>query len=112
MVTSLKNIQVNYTENSGTVLPGYLPGLGFFGSSKPTLGFVFGSQADVRYEAAKNGWLTTFPEFNQNFTQVKNKQLNFTAQLEPIPDLKIDLTGERMYAFNYSEQYNSSASKR
>jgi cell surface protein SprA len=108
VVTSLKNIQVNYTENSGTVLPGYLPGLGFFGSSKPTLGFVFGSQADVRYEAAKNGWLTTFPEFNQNFTQVKNKQLNFTAQLEPFPDLKIDLTGERMFSFNYSEQYDVS----
>jgi cell surface protein SprA len=68
VVTSLKNIQLNYTENSGTVLPGYLPGLGFFGSSKPSLGFVFGSQSDVRYEAAKNGWLTSFPEFNQNFT--------------------------------------------
>lgn len=106
VVTSLKNIQVNYTENSGTVLPGYLPGLGFFGSSKPSLGFVFGSQADVRYEAAKNGWLTSFPEFNQNFTQVKNKQLNFTAQLEPFPDFKIDLMGERTYAFNFSEQYD------
>ena len=62
----------------------------------------------MRYEAAKNGWLTTFPEFNQNFTQVKNKQLNFTAQLEPFPDLKIYLTGERMYSFNYSEQYDVS----
>ena len=109
VVTSIKNIQVNYTENSGTVLPGYLPGLGFFGSSKPTLGFVFGSQSDVRYEAAKNGWLTSFPEFNQNFTQVENKQLNFTAQLEPFPDLKIDFTGERMYSFNYSEQYDVTA---
>jgi cell surface protein SprA len=109
VVTSLKNIQLNYTENSGTVLPGYLPGLGFFGSSKPSLGFVFGSQSDVRYEAAKNGWLTSFPEFNQNFTQVKNKQLNFTAQLEPFPDFKIDLMGERTYAFNFSEQYDVSA---
>ncbi len=109
VVTSLKNIQLNYTENSGTVLPGYLPGLGFFGSSKPSLGFVFGSQSDVRYEAAKNGWLTSFPEFNQNFTQVKNKQLNFTAQLEPFPDFKIDLMGERTYAFNFSEQYDVTA---
>ena len=109
VVTSVKNMQLNYTENSGTVLPGYLPGLGFFGSSKPSLGFVFGSQSDVRYEAAKNGWLTSFPEFNQNFTQVKNQQLNFTAQLEPFPDLKIDVMGERTYAFNFSEQYDVTA---
>jgi len=29
----VKNIQVNYTESGGTLLPGYLPGLGFFGTS-------------------------------------------------------------------------------
>lgn len=106
VVTSVKNIQANYTETNGTVLPGYLPGLGFFGTSKPSIGFVFGSQADVRYEAARQGWLTPFPEFNQNFTQVTNKQLNFTAQVEPFSDLKIDLTADRMYAENYSEQYD------
>ena len=106
VVTSVKNIQVNYSENKGTVLPGYLPGLGFFGSSKPTLGFVFGSQADVRYEAARNGWLTEFPEFNQNFTQVENKKLNLTAQVEVFPDLKIDLSADRSYTYNFSEQYD------
>ncbi|WP_394331850.1 T9SS outer membrane translocon Sov/SprA [Flavobacterium sasangense] len=106
VITSVKNIQVNYTENKGTVLPGYLPGLGFFGSSKPSLGFVFGSQADVRYEAARNGWLTSFPEFNQNFTQVENKKLNLTAQLEVFPDLKIDLSADRSYTYNFSEQYD------
>ena len=106
VLTSVKNIQVNYTETNGTVLPGYLPGLGFFGSSRPTLGFVLGGQSDVRYEAARNGWLTDFPEFNQNFTQIKNTQLNFTAQVEPFPDLKIDITGERMLSENFSEQYD------
>jgi len=108
ILTSVKNIQGSYNLNEGTILPGYLPGLGFFGSSKPTLGFVFGSQADVRYEAAKNGWLTTFPQFNQNFTQVKTEKLNFSSQVEPFPDLKIDLTGERTYSYNYSEQYDVS----
>lgn len=106
VLTSVKNIQINYTENNGTVLPGYLPGLGFFGSSKPTLGFVFGSQSDVRYEAARNGWLTSFPEFNQNFTQVENKKINLTAQMELFPDLKIDFTADRTYAYNYSEQFD------
>lgn len=106
LVTSVKTIQANFTQNEGTVLPGYLPGLGFFGSSKPTMGFIFGSQADVRYEAARNGWLTSFPEFNQNYTQVKNKQMNFTADVVPFPDLKITLSADRTYAYSYSEQYD------
>lgn len=105
VLTSVKNIQINYTDNRGTVLPGYLPGIGFLGTSRPTVGFVLGSQDDVRYEAAKNGWLTTYPEFNQNFTQVTNKLLNFTANVDLFPDLKIDLTADRNFSENYSEQY-------
>jgi cell surface protein SprA len=31
VLTSIKNIQMNYTHNSGTVLPGYTPGVGFLG---------------------------------------------------------------------------------
>lgn len=107
-VTSVKNIQLNYTESGGTMLPGYLPGLGFFGTSKPSLGFVFGDQSDIRYEAAKYGYLTNYPEFNQNFTQVKTKRFDYTAQVEPISDLKIDLVAERNYSENYSEQYDVS----
>ena len=106
VLTSVKNIQVNYTQNSGTVLPGYTPSVGFFGSSKPTLGFIFGSQDDVRYEAAKNGWLTSYPDFNQNFTQVNNYLFKTTANLDVLPDLKVDLTLDRSYSKNYSEQYD------
>ena len=109
LATSLKTLQVNYTQNEGTMLPGYLQRVGFLGTSKPTVGFVLGSQADVRYEAAKNGWLTYYPEFNQNFTQVKNKTLNVTGQLELFPDFKIDITADRVLSENYSEQYDVSA---
>ncbi|MBZ4036818.1 cell surface protein SprA [Flavobacterium sp. 17A] len=105
VLTSIKNVQINYTKNSGTVLPGYIPGVGFFGTSKPSLGFVFGSQDDVRYEAAKNGWLTDYQNFNQNFTQVSNKLLKVTANLDVLPDLKVDLSMDRSYSENSSEQY-------
>ena len=106
VLTSVKNIQMNYTYNSGTVLPGYTPSIGFLGTSKPTLGFIFGSQDDVRYEAAKQGWLTNYPEFNQNFTQVKNKIFKASANLDVFPDLKIDLNLDRSYSENFSEQYD------
>ena len=65
LITNLKRIQINYSENNGTFLPGYLETPGFFGSSNPSWGYIFGSQKDIRYLAARNGWLTVFPEFNQ-----------------------------------------------
>ncbi len=74
--------------------------------AKPTLGFAFGSQDDVRYEAARNGWLTDYPEFNQSYTEVTNKTLNFTANIDLFPDFKIDLNANRTYADNFSEQFN------
>ena len=106
VLTSIKTINVNYIENRGTVLPGFLPGQGFFGSSKPTLGFIFGSQTDIRQESASNGWLTNYQDFNQNFTQVTNRTLNITSNIDLFPDFKIDLNADRTYVNNYSEQFD------
>ncbi|WP_306353471.1 cell surface protein SprA [Flavobacterium sp. '19STA2R22 D10 B1'] len=106
VLTSVKNIQINYTQNNGTVLPGYLPSIGFLGSSRPSIGFILGSQDDVRYNAARNGWLTNYPDFNQNFTQVSTKMLNLTAAIDLFPDFKIDLNADRTHTSNYSEQYD------
>ena len=106
ILTSVKNLQIDYTENKGTVLPGYLPGIGFLGSARPTLGFTFGLQDDVRFEAAKRGWLTNYPNFNQNFTQITTKTLNFVANMDLFPDFKIDLNANRTYSENFSEQFD------
>jgi cell surface protein SprA len=105
-LTSVKRIQVNYRENNGTVLPGYLPSLGFFGTLKPSFGFVFGSQDDIRFEAAKKGYLTIFPEFNQQFSQVKNEQLDITASVNLLKDLTIDLVANRLESSNFTDQFN------
>jgi len=108
ILTSVKNITLNFSENNGTVLPGYLPTSGFMGFSKPTLGFIFGSQSDIRDEAAKKNWLTTYQEFNQNYTTSKSQIFNGTANIELLPDLKIDLLASRSYSENFSEQYDVS----
>ena len=104
----VKRLQIGYTENNGTFLPGYLPTPGFIGTLKPSLGYTFGSQRDIRDLAARNGWLTVFPEFNQQFTTVTNKSLDVSANLEPMRDLKIDLVGNRIYSENTSENFNAS----
>ena len=107
LLTSVKRVQLNYSENNGSFLPGYLQTPDFIGSFKPSLGYVFGSQRDIRYLAAKNGWLTVFPDFNQQYTQVTNKNLTISANLTPIRDLKIDLTAGRTYSENLTENFNT-----
>ena len=106
LVTMVKRINVTYTNNRGKMLPGYTQSIGFLGTFRPSPGFVFGSQADVRYEAARKGWLTTFPEFNQQYTQNVREQFNLTANLEPLSELTIDLLAERNFSENYAENYN------
>jgi cell surface protein SprA len=105
ILTSIKRIQVNYSENNGTFLPGYLQTPGFIGTLKPSAGFTFGSQSDIRDLAARRGWLTLFPEFNQQYTATNTKQLDVSATLEPFRDLKIDIIGNRTYYQNYSENF-------
>lgn len=106
--TMIKRIGLTYTETNGTMIPGYLPQVGFFGSSKPSLPFAFGWQDDdIRYEAGKRGWLTSFADFNEQFIQATNKNLGITAGLQPTADLQIDLKADREYIDNFSETFNA-----
>ena len=105
IATSIKKIQLNYQENQGIFLPGYTPSIGFIGTLKPSAGFTFGSQAEIRERAARMGWLTLYPEFNEQYTEVESRQLDAQINLEPLEDLKIDINGSRIYSENYAENY-------
>src|SRR5690606_18088444 len=106
LATMVKRINVSYSENQGKVLPGYTPSIGFIGTLRPSWGFVFGSQSDVRYQAAQKGWLTTFPEFNDQYMSRKANQLNISANIQPFQDLTIDLVADRQYAESYAENFS------
>ena len=107
VVTMVKRVQIGYTENNGTFLPGYLQTPGFLGTLKPTVGYTFGSQRNIRDIAAQNGWLTTFADFNQQYTEVKNTTLDYSIAVQPMRDLKIDLIGNRTYLQNTSETFRA-----
>lgn len=106
ILTSIKRIQLNYSENNGTFLPGYLQTPGFIGTLKPTTAFTFGGQSDIRDLAARRGWLTLLPEFNQQYATTNTKQLDISASIEPVRDLQIDVVGNRAYYENYTENYS------
>ena len=106
LLTSVKRMQVNYSESNSTFLPGYIPTPGFLGTLKPTAGFTFGSQRDIRRISAQNGWLTTYEDFNQQYSETHNQNLDYVINMEPIQDLKIDLTGGKTYASSLNENFN------
>ncbi|MCB0375517.1 MAG: cell surface protein SprA, partial [Sinomicrobium sp.] len=105
IVTMVKRININYSENNGKVLPGYTESVGFAGTFRPSWNFIFGSQSDVRFEMARKGWLTRFPEFNQQYMQQHNTSLNVSANVEPLRDLTIDVVTERLYSDSYTENF-------
>ena len=106
ILTSIKRVRSTYSENSGKVLPGYLPSIGFLGTLKPSVGFVVGDQKDIRYEIAKNGWLTSFSNFNQQYQKIYNSKFDITAEIQLLNNLRIDINANRNYSNNISENFS------
>ncbi|MHB1146850.1 MAG: T9SS outer membrane translocon Sov/SprA [Lutibacter sp.] len=114
VLTSVKKARINYSENNGTYLPGYVPQIGFLGrdnysgSLAPTFGFVFGSQIDIRQRAVENGWLlsrdSNDPYFNRTFSQTHLNKLDATITVEPSQNLDIEFRGSKTYTKNTSQQ--------
>lgn len=118
MILSVKNVSVNFSETNGTLLPGFnripeILGQNFYddesGSTQmaPGLPFVFGSQRDIRREAARNRWLTTDTIFNGVFAQTYTQNITGRATIEPTQGMRIELNASRNYARSTSENYRA-----
>ncbi|GIS27980.1 MAG: hypothetical protein CM15mP129_01770 [Chloroflexota bacterium] len=105
LITNLKRIQINYSENNGTFTrifrnPGFL-------DLQIRHGDIFLAVKRYQIFGCKEWMVNCFPEFNQQYTSTTNKNLAFSANLVPINDLKIDLTAGRTYASNMTENFNT-----
>ena len=103
-LTAVKQVDFNYTENNGTVLPGLLSSPNFYGYGQgiggPTLGFLFGSQADIRRYAIENRWISSSNLMTDAYSQMTNKNLTGNIQIQPINDLRIDVNFLNNYTRN------------
>ena len=117
----LYNVSISYSENGGTSLYGYLPGSSVFGLSNysngsqssmaPGLPFILGRQDEnFGLQAANKNWITTDTILNMPYTMSHSTRLNLRAKIVPIPDLKIDLTANRIFGKNTSEFFIYNAS--
>jgi len=111
LLTSLKNININFNESFNSRIPGYTDSPRFFGNNwgtrAPGLDFVFGRQPDVEWlnRAAGNGWMTRDTNFNFLFTQSYRQELKLEATVEPFRDFTIDLNLSRSFSKNYSSLF-------
>jgi len=112
LLTSIKTLNAAFTQTKGTFLPGYLPDANYLGlddvTGAPGLGFVFGSQRDLRASALAQGWLTTDTMQSQLYVNTLREDISLTSTLEPIRDLRITLTANRNRTMNYSTNFRYS----
>lgn len=107
---SVKKISFTYSQSNGVGLPGYMNTPNIFGMNNamaPGLGFVFGQKDNVLNNAINKGWLSTDSTFNQPYTERFSEMYNYKVSLEPFTDLKIEVTGNRTYAENFSEYFRA-----
>ena len=128
VLMSVRSVSLSYSSTDGTVLPGFMPEPRIFGSGKYTPGanpngelsgqttapgipFLLGWQdKDFALKAAKNGWITRDTSLNSPYVMSHSEAFNFRANVEPFPDLKIDINANRTYSERTTEfiNYNSS----
>ncbi len=110
VLISVKKVSFTYSQSDGVGLPGFMHEPNLFGMSNsmaPGLGFVIGQNNNILNHAISNGWLSTDSTFNQPYTERHTDQYNYKVQMEPFTDLKIEVSGTRNYAKNFSEYFRA-----
>jgi cell surface protein SprA len=109
----IRNAKFNYTQGNGILLPGFKPEPIALGNdwsvNAPGLGFVFGDQRDIRGMATEHGWLTADTMLNTAYVNKFTENLTINISIEPIKDLRIELTATRQYSKTHQEYYKSDA---
>ncbi len=116
LATSLKRVGIQYTEDYGTTLPGYMDSTRVLGSNlksgQPGFGFTFlGQQLDTSWinDFGTKGLLSTDTMLSAMIQQRYNQRLNITAQLSPLRDLNIDVNFDKTFDKQYSELYKDTS---
>lgn len=109
LATSLKRIGIQYNEDLGTLLPGYMDSTRVFGlnprSGNPGLKYVLGYQPDTMdiNRLAQKGLLSRDSLFNALIQQRYTNTIAMTAQVSPFRDFTVDITLNRTFSKDYSE---------
>ena len=125
---SVRSISLSYSTTDGTVMPGFMPEPRIFGvgnytpdqtmysdlpgqTTAPGIPFLLGWQdKDFAMKAAAKGWITRDTTLNAPYVMSHSETFSFRANVEPFPDLRIDLNANRTYSERSTEFYNYDSS--
>jgi cell surface protein SprA len=118
LLMTIRTGTITYSQNSGTLLPGYNRSPGLLGmdggSGAPGFGFVTGQQntnlsgdpvRDIAQTAAQNGWLVQTQSIFQAYTNTRVETINARLSLEPFKGMRIELTANRTSSENRQSFY-------
>ena len=111
--TMFRKLQVTYRETNSMTLPGFEPEAGFMGQRKvngayaPGFDFAFGFIPHDMIERAKShGWLSGDTSVVQPAVRAHTSDFDIKLTLEPLPGLKVQLSGKRYMAQSTSIIYS------
>lgn len=124
----VKSISGTYTRNRGITLPGFLgtpTAMGFDFNNRidsvntlyaPGYGFLFGQQENfgdgdtlthfADYAGNHKGWLVANENLFNPYLRTDNTQISVRASVQPIRDLRIDLTANENTSKTFTEYWN------
>lgn len=109
VISSIKRLQFNYSQNNGAVVPGILAEPNFFGLGKnnggPGTGFIFGTEFDIKRRIIESGgnWVTTSDQLLEPYEITRGTNFTARSTIEPYPNLRIDLDAKRQTTFRSTE---------
>lgn len=110
----VRRIQLNYSENSSTVIPGFMEDPEILGMNKkfstPGWSFVAGLKPNIspgNYldKAASNGWISTNECMNREVVQRTTTTLGAKGRIELFKNFNIDLNLDKSYTNDYTETF-------
>ena len=114
----IRNVNFDYGENFGTIIPGYMPQSEYFGMSEtfdsPGWGFVAGLQPNINqadYYTEKDylytnwRWISENQLLNQQVQQNYGQEYSASVDIEPYNDFKIDIDLNRSYSLFHTEDF-------
>jgi len=113
-ILSVKKASLTYSSGYGMLLPGFSPEPDLLGvnmsTSAPGLGFVFGNQRDIKWDAAANGWITADTILNKEYIRKSTESLSYKVNVDILGAIRIDIDGDRIHASNYHSFFRNSSS--
>ncbi|NJM94132.1 MAG: cell surface protein SprA [Cytophagales bacterium] len=111
LLMALRSVNARYSLTENTFLPGYLPGISFFGFNEEfdtdLWPFLLGSQNKEWLKSLiandHPDWFTANSNFANSLTQSRAEDLSFQGTIEPAKDFRLQLDFKKSNTNTYSE---------